>query len=142
GNASTGVWQHVVGSYDGMTARLFVNGALVGSSNLTPAANAAFRPNTQSALRIGGTMLSGSLSDGPVISAGGVSGNRGFDGWVDEVAVYASALSASTIAAHYAAATTNNAGYGAQILAANPAGYWNLNEPAVSPPSADSLPVA
>jgi len=142
GNASTGVWQHVAGSYDGTTARLYVNGALVGSYLLSAAEKTAFRRNTQSALRIGGTPFNGSLSTGPVISAGGTAGNRGFDGWVDEVAVYATALSGSTIAAHYAAATTNNAGYGAQILAANPAGYWNLNEPAATTPSPASLPVA
>ncbi len=142
GFATNGVWQHVVGSYDGTTARLYVNGSLVGSSTLSASARAAFRRNTQSALRIGGTSLSGSLSTGPVISAAGVAGNRGFDGWVDEVAVYASALSPATVAAHHAAATTNNAGYGAQILADNPVGYWNLNEPVATPPAPGSLPVA
>lgn len=149
GNASPGVWQHVVGSYDGTMARLYINGSQVGSVTLSAAANAAFRRNTQTVLRIGGTTLGGRLSSGPVITGvdssgyrAGLAGNRGFDGWVDEVAVYASALSPTTIAAHHAAATTNNAGYGTQILAANPVGYWNLNEPVVRPPSPGSFPVA
>lgn len=141
GFASTNVWQHIVGTYNGTTIKLYANGVLVGNATLSAAANAAFKQNTQFALRIGGTPLSGSLSDNPAISAGGVSGNRGFDGWVDEVAVYASELGAATIAAHFEAASTNSAGYGTQILAANPVGYWNLDEPAVTAPTPDSLPV-
>src|SRR4029077_2434473 len=63
------------------------------------------------------------------------SGNRGFDGLLDEVAVYTNVLSPYTIRAHFAAATTNTAGYDAQILAANPAGYWNFEEATFTPPS-------
>src|SRR5205085_7602644 len=94
--------------------------------------------------RIGGTPFTGrqSTDDIPWPSLAGVTGNRGFDGWVDEVAYYGYALSANTIAAHFSAATTNNAGYAAQILADNPLGYWGLNESAATPPSATSLPIA
>jgi len=69
-------------------------------------------------------------------------GNRTFDGGVDEVAVFTNALSAATIYAHFQAATTNNANYGAQILAANPAGYWHLDEPAYAAVSPSQLPTA
>jgi hypothetical protein len=54
--------------------------------------------------------------------------NRTYDGWVDEAAFYGGALSATQIAAHYSAATTNNSGYSTQILASHPLGYWRLEE--------------
>lgn len=143
--AAAGVWQHVAATYDGTTARIYVNGLLRGSS----AVAAGWAPNTQMALRIGGTPLQGNLSDGPAIAndgangpGGGIAGNRGFDGWMDEVAIYPTELSASTIAAHFAAATTNTAGYGVQILASGPLGYWNMNEPAVTPPDPSTFPIA
>jgi hypothetical protein len=127
GNASTGVWQHVACVYNGTTASIWINGQLAGSG-----AVAGFKTNGWFALRIGGTSLMGDL--------GNIAGNRGWDGWMDEVAIYASALSGSTIAAHYSAATTNNAGYAAQILASNPVGYWRLDEPAFVAPATGAFP--
>ena len=117
-------WQHVAGVYDGTNASLYVNGALVAG----PISAAGYQPNTNPAapLRIGATSF----------------GNRTFDGAVDEVACFTNALSAATIYAHYRAATTNNAGYGKQLLAAQPAGYWHLDEPAYTLPAAASLPAA
>lgn len=44
--------------------------------------------------------------------------------------------------AHSQAAATNNAGYGRQILASHPVGYWHLDEPAYSLPPQNSLPTA
>jgi hypothetical protein len=137
-NASLGVWQHIVATYDGATARLYVNGTQVGT---TAAAVANWTRNTEMALRMGGTGLQGNLSDGPLISVPGYAGNRQFDGWLDEVAVYPTLLSASQIKAHFDAATTNNAGYGTQILADGPAGYWHLDEPAVTAPNPSTFPV-
>jgi hypothetical protein len=61
---------------------------------------------------------------------------------VEQVAFYAEALSPATIAAHYSAATTNKSRYKAQILAANPAGYWTLEGPAYTAPALDTLPKA
>src|SRR5262249_38211120 len=49
--------------------------------------------------------------------------------------------SANTVAAHHDAATTNNAGYGTQILADSPVGYWNFDEPVYTPPDPTTLPV-
>jgi hypothetical protein len=54
---------------------------------------------------------------------------------MDEPAFYTNALSLSQVAAHYAAATTNAAGYAAHVLAHNPAGYWRFNE-MLTPPAA------
>src|SRR6185369_15729216 len=51
-----------------------------------------------------------------------------WNGTADEVAFYPSALSASDVAAHNAAVTTNAAGYATQVLASSPAGYWRLGE--------------
>jgi Concanavalin A-like lectin/glucanases superfamily/Pro-kumamolisin, activation domain len=124
GTVETNVWQHVAGVYDGTNASLYVNGALAAG----PTSAAGFSPNANLAvtLRIGATSF----------------GNRTFDGAVDEVAVYTNALSGNTIAAHYHAATTNNAGYGAQILASQPVGYWHLDEPAYVAPAPGTLPTA
>jgi hypothetical protein len=69
-------------------------------------------------------------------------GNRGWDGWVDEVAIYARVLNSNTIAAHFRAASTNNSGYHAQILADNPIGYWGLDEPVYTAPDPGTYPTA
>src|SRR5262249_50094568 len=124
GTVAVGVWTHLAGTFDGTTARLYVNGVLVASGT----AGAGFKAKGWYLLRLGGT--SRSQSDGPDAGANNRApgntggGNRAWDGSVDEVAVYNTVLSGGTIAAHYAAATTNNAGYHAQILANNPVGYW------------------
>jgi PKD repeat protein len=78
-------WTHVVGTFDGATARLYVNGTLVASSA------AAYLANTLRPLRI----ASGN-TDGPA--------NYFLPGRVDEAAVYGSALSATRVQAHFAAA--------------------------------------
>jgi len=142
GALTSGTWSHVVCTWDGTTMRNYVNGTEVGSLTLTPTQIASWTQNRQQSFRLGGTVLNGTLTDAPTISADGRAGNRGFDGWMDEAAFYNSALSASTIAAHYAAATTNAAGYSAQILTASPALYLNMNEAANPAPSPGSLPIA
>jgi len=124
GTVQVQAWQFVAGVYDGANASLYVNGAMVAG----PTTASGFFPNTNTlfTLRMGGTSF----------------GNRTFDGAVDEVAVFTNALSAATIQAHYQAATTNNAHYGTQILAAHPAGYWHLDEPAYAAVPVSSLPSA
>lgn len=142
--AVAGVWQHVAATYDGSVAKLYIDGALAAQTN-SSAASTGWVPNTGSFLRFGAAPLSGdeqpTTSDGAYTlplnqnANGSTCGNRGFDGLLDEVAIYTNVLSAATIAAHYDAATTNTAGYDAQILADNPAGYWNFDESTVIPPS-------
>jgi hypothetical protein len=73
---------HVVGTYDGATQRLYVNGVQVASVALTGSADL-----TINGLRIGSW-------DGT---------QQFFTGTLDEVAVYARALSAAQVAAHFAA---------------------------------------
>jgi hypothetical protein len=109
-------WQHVVGVFTPTTApagtmTLFVDGVQVatGTGN--------YEPNTNASFFVGST----------------ASPNRTFDGAVDEVAFFNSALSASQVATHFAARSTNAAGYATQILADAPVGYWRLNEPAALP---------
>jgi hypothetical protein len=104
-------WYHLVGVYDGSKVLLYVNGALVDSTALT----AAYTPNTNAAYPLN----LGARPDG---------GAYAYSGLMDEVACYTNALSASQVAAHYAAATTNALGYAAQILAHNPPGYWRFND--------------
>lgn len=137
GNASIGVWQHIVATCDGTNANLYANGVSIGSA---PAPAGSYVPNSQSFLRIGGTPLSGAGAFATAISASSNLGNRGYDGWVDEVAIYTNLLSPATIAAHYTTGTTTPANYQTQVLANSPVGYWNLNEPAVTAPSVSSLP--
>lgn len=124
GAVTPNAWQHVAGVYDGTNVSLYVNGVLAAG----PAAAPGYQPNTNQVipLRFGATSF----------------GNRTFDGSVDEVAFFTNALSAATIYAHHNAAYTNNAGYGKQILAARPAGYWHLDEPAYTAPATATLPAA
>ena len=139
-SATLGVWQHVVGTYDGSTIKLYLNGVSIASTNAT-----GWTPNPQAVLRLGGTGLTGTLgpaSTRPAIAGTSVAGNRGFDGWMDEVAVYNTVLSTSTIKAHYDAASTNNAGYATQISGDNPVAYWRMEENAVTPPDPSTLPIA
>ncbi|MEI6078540.1 MAG: LamG-like jellyroll fold domain-containing protein, partial [Verrucomicrobiota bacterium] len=110
--------------------------------------------NNGSYLRFGGTPLNGFYSQFWATYGGlthlwtpydtfinTTAGDAGFDGLLDEVAVYTNALPASAIAAHYAAAASP-ATYDATILAANPAGYWNFDESDLTPPDASILVVS
>ncbi len=78
GTVETNVWMHLVGTYDGTTARLFTNGVLAAS------VSTVFQPNAVYPLRIGS---GGSES----------SGQYWFPGYVDDVRVYSVALSAEQI---------------------------------------------
>jgi hypothetical protein len=111
GSFTPGGWSHVAGVSTGSSLLLYVDGQQVASANF----NASdFMPNTNAPFRIGMTTIP----------------NRPFDGWIEEVAFYGTNLDSDTIKAHYDAATTNASGYAAQLLGANPLGYWRLNEPA------------
>jgi YD repeat-containing protein len=83
-----GIWNHFVGTYDGSTMRLYLNGNLIGSQAATGSISSYATP-----LDIGAyenlTKNSSFL----------------FGGGVDEVAVYNSALSSTAVQQHYDAAT-------------------------------------
>ena len=73
---------HVVGTHDGTTTNLYVNGSLVATQGLFGAGGSNSLPN-----------------DAPRIGSNGV----GFDGVVDEVAWYNYALAGTRVQAHYVA---------------------------------------
>ena len=110
GTYTPGGWSHVAGVSDGSSLQLYVDGQSVALTNF----NASdYMPNTNVPFRVGMTTFP----------------NRPFNGWIAEVAFYPTNLDGDTIKAHFDAATTNALGYGAQILAAGPSGYWRLDEP-------------
>jgi len=75
-----GAWSHLVGTFDGTTLRLYVNGALAATSAAV------------------GPMTSGS---GPAYIGRLGQNLYPFSGSIDEVAVFPSALSAERVRAHY-----------------------------------------
>jgi hypothetical protein len=105
-----GVYHHLCATFDGTTARIYLDGVLKNSGN--PSGSPVYVPGTAGVFSIG------------------VRSDNGFfwKGKEDEVAYYNTVLSASTIAAHFSAATTNAPGYAAQIQAAGPLLYYRLNE--------------
>lgn len=102
-------WYHVVGSYDGTTARLYVNGVEAQSKVGT------FSPNLSKPLTVGGRY----------------DYALGYQGSVDEVAVYPAVLSAADVLAHYQNGTNSARAqsYDALIISHNPQAYWRLNDP-------------
>ena len=81
-------WQQVAMTYNGTTATLYRNGASVGSASLTATVTPSANP-----LRWGDALT------------GGLDQNF-LSGWIDEPAIYGSALSATEINNHYKAAIT------------------------------------
>lgn len=107
-------WWHIVGVYDGANVILYTNGVRA----VTAPVNGTYVPNTKDTV----PLTFGARSDYPLNVL------WEYPGALDEPAFYTSALSDQDIAAHYAAAATNAAGYAGQILAHDPAGYWRFNE--------------
>jgi hypothetical protein len=101
-----GVWTHLALSYDGTTARLYVNGLLASS------VAGAYAVNPSVPLGIGAGTYDGS------------TWQQYFPGSLDEVAVYGSALSSARIQAHYLVGRS----YKDTVLDSGPAGYWRLGE--------------
>ena len=100
---------HVVGTYDGTTQRLYINGTQVASTALSGPATT----NTN-ALYLGSW-------DG---------GEEFFKGTIDEPAVYGSVLSAPRIAAHYEVGSGSPPppSYSTAVNADTPVSYWRLGE--------------
>lgn len=124
GTVTPGVWQHLAATYSGGTTgtmTLYVNGVAV---NSTTAAN--YEANDNAPFVIGATSAP----------------NRTFDGSVDEVAFFNTALSAARIQARFNERTNNPAGYSAHVQADSPLAYWRLDEAPYTlrtPPVADNL---
>ncbi|WP_053203293.1 LamG-like jellyroll fold domain-containing protein [Jiangella muralis] len=130
------VWQHVASVYDGTTLRTYIDGRLQSETALSTAPTDG-----------GGSLKVGARGDGAADL---------FEGWIDEVAVYDTALSADQLDAHYVKGILGTAGerdvqpaaadpaeslqpagpaaqaapgeYAAQVMADQPVGYWRLGE--------------
>ncbi len=94
GTAPLNLWSHVVVTWNGSAALLYVNGTLADSSN-DPALNGVYNPNTTA-----GTNLIAAATDSGSPYAGGI----------DEVAFYGSALSPTQILNHFNTVTSPTAG--------------------------------
>ncbi len=101
-------WHHVVGTYDGTTATLYVDGVKISS------ATGSFTPNQDKPLSVGIRY----------------DGSYGYQGLMDEIAIYGTLLSATDVAAHYQNGTNAapSQTYESLVLAKNPLAYYHLNE--------------
>lgn len=115
-----GAWYHIVAVYDGTTAKVYLNGVERVSGTPT-----GYVPSAGGKLFIGGRADS----------------SFWWNGSADEVAIYPTALSASTVQAHYENGLNpaRSTPYDQLVIASNPVGYYRLNEPAFTP---DPSPVA
>jgi len=119
GPYTVGQWCHLVAVYDATvpSATLYLNGQQVASS--TTPLEGSFNPNPAFPLSIGG------YSDGS---------QNPFIGDIDEVAVYASALSSARVVAHYQNGTNAARGvsYSSLVTSDGALEYLRLDEPAVN----------
>ncbi len=120
GAVNTNTWQHIVLVWDGATATLYTNGM-----SAVSAAVPSYRQNLVAPLLLGMRGYQDSF----------------YNGSLDEVAIYGSALSAAKIKAHYdngmdSARTTP---YETLVTTDGVAGYWRLNETASAPLVAANL---
>ena len=101
-------WYHVVGTYDGNVARVYVNGNLAGTGLSCPGVGINSYP-----LRIGA---------GNGLEHDGWSDR--FPGRIDEASLYNRALNSNEIAAIYAAGSAGKCKSQVSILPSNQVGYW------------------
>ena len=101
---TAGTYHHYVGTYDGETLSLYVDGALAGST----AAVALTSPSTS-----------------PILLGYGGASQSGWPGAVDEAAYYDVALTADQVLRHY---ETRRQQYRAVVLQDFPKAYWPLDE--------------
>lgn len=101
-----GAWHHLAGTYDGTTAKLYVDGVLVDSDARTLAPN---------------------VSVGVYIGRQGYTSAQFLNGSVDEVAIYQAALTFDQVVGSYVKGrgTTASASY---VLAMAPAAFWRLGD--------------
>lgn len=106
---SLNTWHHLVGTYDGTTLRLYVDGVSVGSA-------------TPGALTLTGAFATIGVypNTAPTVF---------FKGWMDEVAFYNANLSSGQVSSHYSAGTNAGADtYKSTILGDGPARFYRLGD--------------
>ncbi len=87
--AALNAWHHVVGTFDGTAATLYVDGVAAGSAAVT----GAYQPQTGNVLEI---------------AQGEPGDNLYFPGQLEEAAVYGTALSPAQVQRHYSVGTTGH----------------------------------
>jgi hypothetical protein len=97
GENQANAWSHLVAAWDGVSAFLYFNGALVDSDI------GAYKANESAALSIGSYD----------------SGLDAFNGSVDELAFYPTALSATQVSSHYVAAASLTPGFYSSLVIAD-----------------------
>src|ERR1039458_7089478 len=117
-------WYHLVGVYDGTNAYLYVNGV-----------------NTSVSTSIGGNYSRDTWD--PLTIGAAWQNVKGYQGWLDEIAIYTNALTAGQIQNHY-----NNVGsstYSSIITNTDNAYmYWRMDAPLAwqNPPAVSAYPLA
>ena len=113
GTATFNAWSHVVATWNGSSARLYVNGALASSTNAS------------------GKSGKYNASSSATFSVGAYdNGGSPYNGCVDDIAFYPTALSATTILSHYQTASSQVAGaYRKKVLADGAIEYLQQNPP-------------
>ena len=107
-------WTHLVATFDGTTASLYTNGVL--AQSLSSSTYSAYVPNTDQPFTVGARSTL----------------NYNWAGNAALPALYGSALSATRVAAHYAAATTQTA-YTSVVQADSPLLYQTYLAPLTAP---------
>jgi len=117
GTANLFEWSHIVATWNGSSAVLYVNGALADNSN-DPAATGVYNPNTAT------------LAPGLFIGAN-FDGGSASTATVDEFAFYGSALTPAQILNHYTLASSPVAGaYHNQVISDGAIEFLPVPEPA------------
>ncbi len=107
-----GASYHIVATYDGSNAKIYVNGVLDASSS-------GGSPITYAGIGTYGLSLGAAQS----------SSRKIFNGTLDDVSVFGSALSATQVAAHYAAAqSAPDDPYAQAVMADSPSAYYRLDD--------------
>jgi len=103
---TVGAWDHLVLTYDGTTAALYLNGVLITNHAC------AYVPNVSERFTVG---CRSTL-------------NFFWPGQAAETALYGTALTSAQVATHYSMAATNPASYAATVLADAPLVYYRYRE--------------
>ena len=124
GTSTLNAWSHVVAVWNGSSAQLYVNGVNTNASN---GGAGGYNVNVTESFYLGALIGGGSPSTGSV----------------DEIAFYPTALTATQIANHYAAATSTALGnYSSLVLADGAIEYLQQNPPSATLAVTDTSPLS